>query len=104
MTEKRHNTTAIAVGATLAFSLGATATVQADINPFAMTALEQGYRIADADTEGKCGAQNGSKKTSKEAQCGADKDTTKTRSDTKAKSSKPIVEAKCGEAKCGSNK
>lgn len=104
MTDKRHNTTAVAVGATLALSLGATAAVQADINPFAMTVLEQGYRITDAGTEGKCGAQNASPKSTKEAQCGADKATTKTRDDSKEKSAKPIVEAKCGEAKCGANK
>jgi uncharacterized low-complexity protein len=106
---------ALATGTALAAMMGAVP-AQADVNPFAISALSSGYMVTDAKgTEAKCGsnkqaaeakcgadkaaakiteAECGANKKAAEAQCGADKKV----------SAKPIVEAKCGEAKCGSNK
>lgn len=93
----------LVVGAALSATLAA-APVQADVSPFAMSALASGYMVADAKgSEAKCG----SNKPVSEAKCGAEKAAKKATEgecgSNKAKA-KPIVEAKCGEAKCGANK
>lgn len=96
----------LVAGAALAATLTA-APVQADVNPFAMSALTSGYMVSDAkDSEAKCG----SNKSVSEAECGANKAAAKAKAAegecgaNKKPAAKPIVEAKCGEAKCGSNK
>ena len=107
----------LALGAAFAATI-ATSPVQADVNPFGMSALASGYMVADAKaTEGKCGgnksvseAECGANKASdkvSEGECGANKkaEEGKCGADKKAAAaSKPIQEAKCGEAKCGGNK
>lgn len=106
---------ALVAGTTLAAMMGA-APAQADVNPFGMSALASGYMVASAKgSETKCG----SNKSVSEAECGANKATTKVaeaecgsnKQATEAKCgadqkvvAKPVQEAKCGEAKCGSNK
>lgn len=102
----------LAVGAAFVASMAAAPAVQADVNPFAVTALSSGYMVADKGTEGKCGGSKGvteaecgankaSKKTS-EGECGANKKPAE--GECGANKAKPVQEAKCGEAKCGSNK
>ena len=104
------NVAGIALAATLIAS-----PAQADVNPFAISAMSSGYMVAGAmDTEGKCGGN----KSVSEAECGANKAAAKTAegecgANKKAgegecgankAATKPIQEAKCGEAKCGGNK
>ncbi len=95
----------LAAGAALAATLTTTPAL-ADVNPFGMSALASGYMVADSKgSEGKCGGN----KSVSEAECGANKATKKASEGecgaNKAKAkAKPIVEAKCGEAKCGGNK
>jgi uncharacterized low-complexity protein len=105
----------LVAGAALAATLTA-APVHADVNPFGMSALASGYMVSDAKgTEGKCG---GSKSVT-EAECGANKAAAKAAEGecgankkpaegecgaNKKPAAKPVQEAKCGEAKCGSNK
>jgi uncharacterized low-complexity protein len=67
---------AVALGAAFVTSLAGASVANAAENPFGMTELSSGYKVA---AEGKCG----------EGKCGGEK---------KAK------EAKCGEGKCGGNK
>ncbi len=90
-------------GIALAATLIATP-AQADVNPFAMSALASGYMVADAKgAEGQCGANKGVN----EAECGANKTAKKTAEGECGANkavAKPIQEAKCGEAKCGANK
>jgi uncharacterized low-complexity protein len=116
--KQTFNPFTLIAGAALAASV-ITIPAQADVNPFAMSAMASGYMVADAmATEGKCGANKKSKKMG-EAECGANKAATKVSeaecgankkvveaqcgADKKVEA-KPIVEAKCGEAKCGANK
>jgi uncharacterized low-complexity protein len=112
---KKFNRTAlsIAVGTSLAAVIAGTSFASTEQNPFALTELSSGYRLADAGmAEGKCGSD----KTKEEARCGANKaknaHDAKCGSDKKKMSEeakcgtkkKKVVEAKCGEAKCGNNK
>jgi uncharacterized low-complexity protein len=100
--KQTFNPVTLIAGAALAASV-ITIPAQADINPFAMSALASGYMVtADKGTEAKCG----SNKTVSEAECGANKAAAEAKcgADKKATVTKPIQEAKCGEAKCGSNK
>lgn len=95
----------LAAGAAIAASLGSAPAVHADVNPFSVTMLSSGYMVAEKGAEGQCG---GNKRVS-EAECGANKASTKVKEGecgaAKTKPvSKPIQEAKCGEAKCGGNK
>lgn len=95
----------LTAGAAIVAALGTAPAVQADVNPFAVTVLSSGYMVADKGAEGQCG---GNKRVS-EAECGANKASTKVKEGecgaAKIKPvSKPIQEAKCGEAKCGGNK
>jgi uncharacterized low-complexity protein len=116
------STIKIATGSAIALTLAASPiAAQADVNPFGMTALVSGYMVADAKSmeskcggnmapksgEAKCGSDMAGKKSS-EAKCGSDMGSKKSSEakcggDMGAKS-KPIVEAKCGEAKCGGKK
>ena len=78
-------------GAALAMSVSAAASASsaAEVNPFGMTELSQGFQLAG--NEGKCGGS----KSKSEAKCGEGKC-----GDGKSKSS----EGKCGEGKCGGSK
>lgn len=90
----------LAIGAAFVAGIASAPVVQADINPFAVTALSSGYMVAEKGAEGQCGANKAAKKVN-EAECGANKATNKVN---EAAQPKPVVEAKCGEAKCGNNK
>lgn len=101
-------------GIALAATLAATP-AQADTNPFAMSALTSGYMMADAKgTEGQCGANKGvseaecgankAAKKASEGECGANKKPAEGECGASKAMPKPVVEAKCGEAKCGSAK
>ncbi len=105
---------ALVAGAALAATLVATP-AQADVNPFSMSALASGYMVADAKgTEGQCGANKGvseaecgankAAKKAGEGECGANKKPAEGECGANKAETKPIQEAKCGEAKCGSNK
>ena len=117
-----QSTLKLATGSAIALTLaGSPIAAQADTSPFGMTALVSGYMVADAknmeakcggnmapkSSEAKCGGDMGTKKSS-EAKCGGDMGAKKS-SEAKCggdmgTKSKPMVEAKCGEAKCGGNK
>lgn len=100
---KTFKTASLAIGATLVGSMAVAPAVQADVNPFAISALASGYMLADKGSEGKCG----------EAKCGADKAARKAAEEMRDSEKMP-EEGKCGankaetktmpEAKCGSNK
>lgn len=89
---------------------GSAAAAQYDTNPFAMTELSGGYKVAQ---EGQCGAnkakpaqegQCGANKAKQvqEGQCGADKSAqAQSAQGATAKSEKKDAEGKCGEGKCG---
>jgi uncharacterized low-complexity protein len=105
----------LAVGVAFVASMAAAPAVQADVNPFAATALSSGYMVADKGAEGNCGAKKpvqeaecGANKAKqvKEAECGANKAKQVKEAECGANKAapKPIKEAKCGEAKCGDNK
>lgn len=88
-------------GTVFTASIAATPVAHADVNPFAISTLSSGYMLADKGTEGQCGAN----KRVNEAECGANKAVKKVNeAECGADKPKPIVEAKCGEAKCGNNK
>jgi len=81
--------------------IGAAGIAHAAGNPFALSALPQGYMIAAADKakdgkcgEGKCGAKKDTK--AKDGKCGEGK--CGGAKETKAK------DGKCGEGKCGGKK
>jgi uncharacterized low-complexity protein len=97
----------------LALCVISSGAIAADINPFAATALTQGYQLAASDeksTEGKCGVN---KAKMEEAKCGANKAKTEEGKcgGSKAKMEEgkcgenkaKAKEGKCGEAKCGAN-
>jgi uncharacterized low-complexity protein len=103
----------LAVGAAFVAGMASAPAVQADVNPFAVTALSSGYMVADKGTEGNCGAKKpvteaecGANKAKqvKEAECGANKKAEEAKCGANKAKPKPIKEAKCGEAKCGENK
>ena len=90
-----------AVGTAFAATLSA-GVASADVNPFTMSKLDQGYQLAMSDTpsddkmeEGKCG---GSKKM-EEGKCGG----SKKMEEGKCGGAKQ-KEGKCGEGKCGGAK
>jgi uncharacterized low-complexity protein len=109
---------AIALGAVFVTSLAGTPVANAAENPFAMSELSSGYKVAEmgegkcggdkAKEEGKCGGGDkameegkcGGDKAKAEGKCGGDKaETMATEGADKAKK-----EGKCGEGKCGANK
>lgn len=102
----------LAVGAAFVAGMATAPVAQADINPFAATALASGYMVAEKGAEGQCGANkqpaeaecgaNKAAKKANEGECGADKKAKE--GECGANKAKPVQEAKCGEAKCGSNK
>jgi len=75
-------TLSLASSAALVLSVASNTALAADINPFGMKQLGEGYQLAM--DEGKCG---GNKANAKEGKCG----------ENKAKAE----EGKCGEGKCG---
>ena len=96
----------LVIGAAFATGLAASPVVLADVNPFAVTVLSSGYMVADSKTgegqygasksisEAKCEAEKAAQKIANEGECGAKNSV----------QSKPVKEAKCGEAKCGGKK
>lgn len=113
MSKKTH--LAALVGSAFAASLaaGGVAAAQTDANPFSITELSGGYKVAQ---EGQCGAntakpaqegQCGANKTKQaaEGQCGADKSAqAQSAEGAAAKPEKKDAEGKCGEGKCGGAK
>ena len=84
---------AAAIGTTFIVSLAASPVVNADDNPFSMTALSNGGYMIAKDAEGKCGegkcGENMKKKKEEEGKCGEkDEGTDGTKTE--------------GEGKCGS--
>ena len=87
---------AAAIGTTFVVSLAAGPVVNADDNPFSMTALSNGGYMVAKDAEGKCGEgkcgenrkKMEEKKMEDEGKCGEDKGTDGTKTE--------------GEGKCGS--
>lgn len=104
----------LAVGAAFVASMAAAPAVQADVNPFAATALSSGYMVAEKGAEAQCGANkkaaeaecgaNKAARKANEGECGANKKPTEGECGANKAKPKPVQEAKCGEAKCGSNK
>jgi uncharacterized low-complexity protein len=97
------NSISLAVGTAFVAGMATAPAVQADVNPFAATALTSGYMVAEKGAEGNCGAR----KPVTEAECGANKAAEKVKEaecGANKAEPKPIKEAKCGEAKCGENK
>lgn len=84
MTKKKPLT--IALGSAFAASLGATAVLHTDQNPFSMKVLSSGYLVAEADDKAK------------EAQSSEEQSSAEKQEPTKGK------EGKCGEGKCGTGK
>jgi len=70
---KKFNINSLATGAALAMSLASGSLLAADVNPFGMSNLSQGYQLSA--NEGKCGEGKcgGNKSTSSEGKCGGDK-------------------------------
>jgi uncharacterized low-complexity protein len=103
MTRNNHlKRLSLVTGAALAMSVSAGASAAADVNPFGMTELSQGYQLAGNEAkcgEGKCG---GSKQKSSEAKCGEAK--TKAAEAKCGEGKAKAAESKCGEGKCGGNK
>jgi uncharacterized low-complexity protein len=111
---KQFKNLSMTAGTALTLCVLSSTAVAADINPFGITGLTQGYQIAMDDsksTEGKCGGAKampeegkcgGSKAKTEEAKCGANK--AKTEEGKCGASKAKAKEGKCGEAKCGGNK
>ena len=77
--ENRKKPLAIAIGAAFVTSLAATPAANATANPFAMSELPGGYRVAEM-AEGKCGSgkvvdesKSSSGMKMEEGKCGANK-------------------------------
>lgn len=104
----------LAVGAAFVAGMAAAPIAQADVNPFAATALTSGYMVAEKSSEGQCGANkqpaeaecgaNKAAQKANEGECGASKKPAEGECGANKAKPKPVQEAKCGEAKCGSNK
>jgi uncharacterized low-complexity protein len=89
---------ALAVGAAFATTLAMAPVANAAQNPFAMTQLDSGYKLA-ASGEGNCGAKT--KEKAKEANCGANKAQEKAK---EANCGGNKAKEKAKEANCGANK
>ncbi|MBE9515342.1 MAG: hypothetical protein IME93_00040 [Proteobacteria bacterium] len=106
--EKKLSPLAKAIGISIVAGLTAMPVANAASNPFAMSDLEAGYKVAaegkcggmksDKKSEGKCG---GDKKSMKEGKCGEGKKKSEGKCGGDKKSMK---EGKCGEGKCGGKK
>jgi uncharacterized low-complexity protein len=109
---------ALALGTAFASTLGMGA-VSAEENPFSMTELSSGYKVASSHEgkcgEAKCGAQNKAEKADKEGNCGAQNKAQKQEREgncgAQNKAQKADKEGNCGgakkqkqesEGKCGS--
>jgi uncharacterized protein (UPF0276 family)/uncharacterized low-complexity protein len=92
MTNKTLKPVAAVVGVAFISSMAVSGSVLADENPFDMTDLDAGYKLAGGDKdkgeEGKCGDDKGEEGKCGEGKCGDDKG----------------EEGKCGEGKCGDEK
>lgn len=105
--EKKLSPLAKAIGITVVAGLTAMPVANAASNPFALSDLSAGYKVAEegkcggmkSGKEGKCGGDKkskaegkcgGDKKSGKEGKCGGDKKTKK--------------DGSCGEGKCGGKK
>lgn len=103
----------LAVGAAFVAGMATAPAVQADVNPFTATTLASGYMVAEKGAEGQCGANkkpaeaecgaNKAAQKSNEGECGASKKPAEGECGANKAKPKPVQEAKCGEAKCGSN-
>ena len=85
----------VVIGAAFAGTVGFNTAVAAD-NPFGLSDLDQGYKIAMSKKpkEGKCG----------EGKCGGDKIKAETEGKCGGDKAKASTEGKCGEGKCGAGK
>ena len=105
MSKINRSRLSVAIGTGFSIALASSPVAIAAQNPFSMTELHSGYKVADNQMgEAKCGAN----KAAQEAQCGANK---KQKAEAKCGANKGKVEAKCGankkskaEAKCGASK
>lgn len=90
----------LAVGAAFATSLAMAPMASSAVeNPFGMSELSGGYKLADShNKEGQCGG----KERIKEGNCGEDKMGKGKEGNCGAKEQKKAKEGKCGEGKCGS--
>ncbi|OOY99825.1 HvfA family oxazolone/thioamide-modified RiPP metallophore [Solemya velum gill symbiont] len=116
MSKYDANFRTVASGAIIALGMAGTAHAAADANPFGLTALDNGYRVAQSATEGKCGEGKcgGNKaKSAIEASCGGDKkagegncggNKAAGEGNCGADKAKAAGENKCGEGKCGGKK
>ena len=93
---------AAAVGTAFVASLATASIANADDNPFAANALEEGYDLlAKGEGEGKCGeGKCGEDKGDGEGKCGEDKG----EGEGKCGEDKGEGDGKCGEGKCGEDK
>lgn len=102
MAKQTSKPLAAAVGAAFLASVAIAPVVSAAENPFQMTELSSGYKVADAH-EGKCGGE----KAEKEGACGEKADKEGACGESKAEKEgscgeeKTDKEGKCGEGKCG---
>jgi len=111
--EKKLSPLAKAIGISVVAGLTAMPVANAASNPFALSDLEAGYKVA---AEGKCGEGKcgGDKKSKKEGKCGGDKKSMKEGKCGEGKKSgkegkcggdkKSKKEGSCGEGKCGGKK
>ncbi len=98
---KKSSIVTLAIGSAFAAVALVPAAYAAEGNPFALSKLDAGYQLAQADTkqkDGKCG----------EAKCGADKKGSDKKMDgacgADKKGADKKKDGKCGEAKCGADK
>lgn len=110
MAKQTSKTLAAAVGAAFLAGAALSPLVSAGENPFQLTELSSGYKVADAH-EGKCGeGKCGEGKGDKEGKCGEGKcgegkgDKEGKCGEGKCGEGKGESEGKCGEGKCGENK
>ncbi|MCK9503821.1 MAG: hypothetical protein M0Q95_06525 [Porticoccaceae bacterium] len=98
MAKNNSKTLAAAVGAAFLASAALSPLVSAGENPFQLTELSSGYKVADAH-EGKCGeGKCGESKAEGEGKCGE----SKADGEGKCGESKADGEGKCGESKADS--
>ncbi len=97
--KKKLNPIATAIGITMVTGLAALPLAGAAENPFSVTDLGSGYKVAEKGKEGQCGEGKCGGKKAKEGQCGEGKCGGK-----KAEEGKKAKEGQCGEGKCGGKK
>jgi uncharacterized low-complexity protein len=101
--ENNLNRLSLITGAALAMSVASSTSLAAEVNPFGITELPQGFNLAAA--EGKCGEGKCGGKSEKEGKCGEGKCGGKSEKEGKCGEGKcggkSEKEGKCGEGKCG---